>query len=165
MATLLDRLLFAQGNQCFFCRRPLAKAQASVEHLVGRTHGGTSVDANVVACCRSVNALFGAMTVKEKLRVVLAQPGRFRCPVETVGSADSTADDESARLAAVIRDLERRGGARPRRLTTLASTVSALFGKRLSAGEVQSLLDALRAQGLVHVAGDKVTYSLTATDG
>jgi hypothetical protein len=164
MATLLDRLLFAQGNKCFFCSRPLAKAQASVEHLVGRTHGGTSTDGNVVACCRSVNALFGAMTVKEKLRVVLAQAGRFRCPVETVGSVNTAPDDESARLGAVIQDLERRGGTRPRRLKTLASTVNAVFGKRLSTGEVQSLVAALRTQGLIHVNGEAVTYSLPAGD-
>lgn len=28
----LDRLLFAQGGLCFFCKRPLSSAEASVEH-------------------------------------------------------------------------------------------------------------------------------------
>jgi hypothetical protein len=30
----LDRLLFKQGSQCFFCRKPLEPIDASVEHLV-----------------------------------------------------------------------------------------------------------------------------------
>ncbi|MBL8226741.1 MAG: HNH endonuclease [Chromatiales bacterium] len=189
MATLLDRLLFAQGNKCFFCRRPLATGEASVEHLLGRSHGGTSADANVVACCRSVNALFGAMTVKEKLRVVLEQDGPFRCPVPAaqpapvaasslpgvagrhpaVRPADQraivTAGADRARLDALIENLGRRGASRPRKLATLASTVNATFGKQLSEDEVQSLVGALRAEGLVHVNGEAVTYSLPATHG
>lgn len=188
MATLLDRLLFAQGHKCFFCRRPLATGEASVEHLLGRSHGGTSADANVVACCRSVNALFGAMTVKEKLRVVLEQDGRFRCPAPhgqpaniaasspagaagqpTAGTqadqrASVTSGPDRARLAALIQNLGRRGASRPRRLATLTSTVNATFGKQLSEGEVQLLVDALRTQGLIHVNGEAVTYSLPAGD-
>jgi hypothetical protein len=165
MATLLARLLFAQGNKCFFCRRSLAAGEASVEHLLGRSHGGTSTDANVVACCRSVNALFGAMTVKEKLRVVLEQDGRFRCPAQDVLPAKAVDGSGQGRLATVIRDLVRRGTARPRKLATLASTVNAAFGKQLSDEEVQALVGALRAEGLVHVNGEAVTYSLPATDG
>jgi hypothetical protein len=188
MTALLARLLFAQGNKCFFCRRLMATGEASVEHLLGQSHGGTSADANVVACCRSVNALFGAMTVKEKLRVVLEQEGRFHCPAQpdppaTVAArspvgvagqrtAGAQADQRStvaaradgARLAALILNLGRRGASRPRKLATLASTINATFGKQLSEGEVQSLVAALRTQGLIHVNGEGVSYSLPASD-
>jgi hypothetical protein len=188
MPTLLQRLLFAQGNKCFFCRRPLANGEASVEHLLGRSHGGSNADANVVACCRSVNALFGAMTVKEKLRVVLEQDGPFRCPAPpdqpatvaarppvggaprhaAVAKADRPATVASGadapRMATLIRNLVSRGASRPRKLATLTSTVNATFGKQLSEGEVQSLVAALRTQGLIHVNGEAVTYSLPAGD-
>jgi len=51
--TPLQRLLFAQGGDCFFCRKKLGKAEASVEHLVALTHGGRDNDENCVACCKS----------------------------------------------------------------------------------------------------------------
>jgi hypothetical protein len=144
---------------------PLATAQASVEHLVGLSLGGNSSDANVVACCRSVNSLFGAMTVKDKLRVVLEQEGIFRCPAQPVVATTNPVAPDRTRLAAVIRDLGRRGTSRPRRLATLASTVNAACGNTLSAGEVQSMVEALRAQGMIHVNGEAVTYSLPVADG
>ncbi len=76
----LDRLLFAQGGMCFFCNAQLSKADASIEHLVAQANGGSNDDANCVACCKAVNALLGSMSLKEKLRVVLNQKGRFICP-------------------------------------------------------------------------------------
>jgi hypothetical protein len=50
----IERLMFAQGGQCFFCRKPLQKAEASVEHLVGLAHGGKDNDENCVACCKAL---------------------------------------------------------------------------------------------------------------
>ncbi|HET7797493.1 MAG TPA: HNH endonuclease, partial [Nevskia sp.] len=57
----IDRLLFVQGGHCFFCKRALDKADASVEHLLAASRGGPNSDENCVACCKSVNALFGSM--------------------------------------------------------------------------------------------------------
>lgn len=34
--TPLDRFMFAQGGLCFFCKQPLPKAEASVEHLFAK---------------------------------------------------------------------------------------------------------------------------------
>ncbi len=76
----IERLMFAQGGECFFCRRPLRKADASVEHLVAVTHGGKDNDENCVACCKSLNTLFGRMSLKEKLHIILNQKGDFACP-------------------------------------------------------------------------------------
>src|SRR5574343_1892428 len=80
MTTHLDRLLFAQGGQCFFCRKPLPKAEASVEHLLASTNGGTNDDGNCVACCKALNHLLGSKSIKEKLQIVLNQRGNFQCP-------------------------------------------------------------------------------------
>ena len=61
----LDRLLFTQGGECFFCHQPLPREEASIEHLVAVTHGGKDNDENIVACCQALNTLFGRMSLKE----------------------------------------------------------------------------------------------------
>jgi hypothetical protein len=76
----LDRLLFVQGGECFFCRTPLSKADASVEHLLATANGGTNAEDNCVVCCKTLNALLGSKSLKAKLEVFLRQKGPFRCP-------------------------------------------------------------------------------------
>lgn len=85
----LDRLLFEQGGDCFFCKRPLAKADASVEHLLAQANGGTSAEENVVACCKAVNALFGNKPLKEKLAIILRQKQGFQCPARAATAESS----------------------------------------------------------------------------
>lgn len=85
----IERLLFAQGGQCFFCEKSLPRSEASVEHIVAVTHGGKDNDENCVACCKSLNSLFGRMSLKEKLQILLRQKGDFACPAGIGGSADS----------------------------------------------------------------------------
>lgn len=80
----LDRLLFVQGGLCFFCRQPLPRDDASVEHLQAIANGGANGDDNCVACCKTVNTLLGSMSIKQKFEVVLNQKGHFRCPNEPV---------------------------------------------------------------------------------
>jgi len=76
----LERLLFAQGGQCFFCKKTMTRSEASVEHLLSSSRGGTNNDNNCVVCCKTLNSLFGNMTVKEKIQIVLNQTGKFECP-------------------------------------------------------------------------------------
>ena len=76
----LDRLLFVQGGLCFFCKQPLPRDDASVEHLMAIAKGGANGDDNCVACCKTVNTLLGSMSIKQKFEVVLNQKGHFRCP-------------------------------------------------------------------------------------
>jgi hypothetical protein len=72
--------MFAQGGKCFFCDAVLPKAEASVEHLVASARAGSNGDDNCVVCCKSMNALLGSMSLKEKIKVVLNQKGSFKCP-------------------------------------------------------------------------------------
>lgn len=76
----LDRLLFEQGGKCFFCLASLDKANASVEHLLAKANGGTDDEGNVVACCKSLNAILGRKPLKEKIQIVLRQDEGFNCP-------------------------------------------------------------------------------------
>lgn len=79
-STKLDKLLYLQNGKCFFCGRDLAKAEASVEHLLPKSKGGNDADGNIVACCVTLNRTFGNMELKDKVKFVLEQKGAFRCP-------------------------------------------------------------------------------------
>jgi hypothetical protein len=153
----LDRLMFTQGGLCFFCRAPLLQSEASVEHLVASANGGGNGGDNCVACCKALNALFGSMSLKEKIQLVLNQRGHFKCP----NKADARKTGSlSEKIARVIADLQKRGSARPRTVKTLSSTISALFQKKLSEQEVLSLIERLRTDGVIVVSGTKVSYEL-----
>jgi hypothetical protein len=168
----LDRLMFAQGGLCFFCRKLLPQGEASVEHLVASANGGDNNDENRVACCKALNALLGSMSLKEKVQLVLNQRGEFKCPNETGvrkpvasnaparTSPRHAAKSQAEKLAAIIADLHKRGSGRPRTAKTLTNTIGALFQKQLSENDVSGLLEALRAQGVVTVSDTKVTYAL-----
>jgi hypothetical protein len=167
----LDRLMFAQGSLCFFCRQPLPKAEASVEHLLASANGGSNNDENCVACCKSVNALLGSMSLKEKFQVVLNQKGQFKCPNGTgstkavvqpkltskTPAAETSKEDQ---LALVIANLKQRGNSKPRTLKTLTSTIASLFPKGLSEAELIVLVQQLQSKGKVVVSEKKITYAL-----
>jgi hypothetical protein len=63
------------------------------------------------------------------------------------------------RMDVVIKNLKSRGSARPRRLKTLASTIHALFMKKLEQSEVDELIAALEKRGAIIVKDGKVTYT------
>lgn len=159
----LERLLFLQGQRCFFCLDPIPDGEASVEHLVASANGGGNGDENCVACCKAVNAAFGSLSVKEKLQAVLNQRGSFDCPraqksSKVVSVTKSEIDDD--RLEAVLEDLQRRGSARPRKVATLKNTISAAFQKKLTESDVGSLFQSLVAKGYIVVDEQKVSYAL-----
>jgi hypothetical protein len=79
----LERILFGQGGQCFFCKQKLPKEKASVEHLVALANGGRNDEDNCVVCCKQLNSLLGCKSIKGKLLVVLNQRGAFICPADT----------------------------------------------------------------------------------
>jgi len=167
----LNRLMFVQGNLCFFCKQPLPKTEASVEHLLTSSNGGSNSDENCVACCKSVNALFGSMSLKEKFQVVLNQKGQFKCPngagsvklaaqqkPPTNASTPAAAKDD--RFASVVANLKQRGNAKPRTLKTLTSSIVSLFPKSLSKEELAALLQQLQTTGKIKVTENKITYAL-----
>lgn len=156
----IDRLLFAQGGLCFFCQRTLPAPDASVEHLVATSNGGHNAPDNCVACCKALNQLLGHMSLKEKLRVILDQKGEFECP-NGVAAKRRTEQIAAQRLELVVKDLRKRGKARPRTVQALSNTISTLFNKKLTPHELSSLLNALKAQKIVSVNGTKVTYALS----
>jgi hypothetical protein len=169
--THLDRLMFAQGGRCFFCKQPLPKADASVEHLFASSNGGSNADENCVACCKSVNTLLGSMSLKEKFQVVLNQKGQFKCPssggapraapLQTSSPLKTTgAKSKTDNFNMVVANLAQRGSSRPRTLKTLTSTVASLFPKGISEPDLTALIQRLQSTGKVSISDNKVSYVL-----
>jgi hypothetical protein len=157
----LERLLFLQGNVCFFCHQPIPDGEASIEHLVASANGGLKDDDNCVVCCKAVNAALGSLSIKAKLQAIVNQRGGFVCPqvsatIEELPS--SNADD--VRLSLVVSDLQKRGSARPRKVATLRNTINAVFQNKLSEGELSCFMARLEALGYVTVDDTKVTFNL-----
>lgn len=168
--------MFAQGGLCFFCNMPLPKPEASVEHLVPSSRAGSNTDENCVACCKAVNGLFGSMSLKEKIRVVLNQNGRFTCP-DGAGSVLAvkpktpvvskpiltSSAPKIDNYSVVINDLKKRGASRPRKVETLKNTIRATIKNAkgtLSDAQLNALVKHLQVNGKIVVDGTKVTYSL-----
>jgi hypothetical protein len=166
----IQRLTFAQGGQCFFCRKPLPKSEASVEHLVALTHGGKDNDENCVVCCKALNNMFGRMSLKEKLQILLNQKGEFVCPAKapaalTVAQAPTakhkTPRTHVARLGLVVTDLHKRGNARPGTSEKLLNTIRTYLTQiGEPPTEAEALLSELSAKRYVVISGGKVTYAL-----
>ncbi|HEY5896472.1 MAG TPA: HNH endonuclease [Burkholderiales bacterium] len=152
----LDRLLFAQGGQCFFCEKTLPVADASVEHLVASARGGNNADENCVVCCKAMNALLGSMSLKEKMKVVLKQKGEFHCPNGQAKKAK--APDMVALIAA---NLRQRGSAKPKSVKALSGTIRSLSSRPMTDSEVDVLVAKLKAKGMLSISGTKVTYTET----
>lgn len=179
MTTHLDRLLFAQGGYCFFCRKPLPKAEASVEHLLASANGGTNDDGNCVACCKALNHLLGSKSIKEKMQIVLNQRGSFQCPgsacvqtatppspapaIATPKAAPAPTNGNTSPIDLVLADLKKRGASRPRKVSTLTSTIKALLKQHQKSNtdaEVASLIVELQKRSKVIVTDTKVSYKL-----
>lgn len=176
--TALDRLLFAQGGDCFFCHQKLPREEASVEHLVASTLGGSDSDENCVACCKTLNRLFGRMSLKEKMQLLLKQRGDFQCPGKVplkiatppapkpvaAASPKKASPDLSTlegQLHLAAEDLRKRGNSRPGNEEKLLNTVrSALSHKNLDPDLATKVLTALKTRGWVLVNEGKCTYQL-----
>ena len=76
----LEKLLYLQQNQCFFCGEKLALAEANIEHLHPLSKGGTRTEDNEVVCHKSLNETFGNLALKRKFEFVLKSAGSFQCP-------------------------------------------------------------------------------------
>lgn len=169
----IDRLMFAQGGLCFFCNSPLPKEEASVEHLVASSRAGSNSDDNCVACCKAINSLFGSMSLKEKIKVVLNQKGQFKCPngvgnspkpkvaaaPKPVTNKPKTSFPKEAE-SAVIENLKSRGNSKPRKVKTLTSTIKNLASLKLTEDQVSALIKHMQATGKIVINGEQVSYKL-----
>ena len=161
----LERLLFLQGNRCFFCAGEVPVGEASVEHLLATSNGGLKEDANCVVCCKAVNAALGNLSVKEKFQAVLNQRARFVCPRPS-GSAVAeesravTHEEVAGKIDLVVAYLQKHSQSRPGRVAALKNTMNSVFQKTLTEPELDILVSNLQSLGYIIVEGTKVTYAL-----
>ena len=164
----LSRMLFAQGGLCFFCKGPIPAPDASVEHLVAKSHGGSDRDDNCVACCKSLNTLLGSMSLKEKIQVVLNQRGPFTCPNGTQRKVKNSGPQVPAkpkelvveRCAQIVANLKQRGKAKPLTLPKLKNVIVTLFNNKLSQHDVDALVQHLETSRVISIDQAKLTYQL-----
>lgn len=146
-----------------------------MEHLFASANGGGNNDENCVACCKSINALLGSLSLKEKFQVVLNQKGQFKCPnnsgsakkitqpktaPEIAPTAASIAKSKDNKLAFVVANLKQRGDAKPRTLKTLTSTIASLYPEGILKAELELLLQQLQSTGKVIVKENKLIYAI-----
>lgn len=70
-----------------------------------------------------------------------------------------TTDDK---IAAIVSKLQQMKSSKPRTVSTLARTISALFQKQLPENDISALVTLLEKKKLILVTDTKVTYSLPA---
>lgn len=75
----LRRILFTQGGKCFYCRKPLPEEDATLDHIVPKSQGGTESIDNLGACCKDINQLFANAPVKSKIETIILWEGRLPC--------------------------------------------------------------------------------------
>lgn len=162
----IERLLFEQGGLCFFCDKPLQRADASVEHLVASAKGGGDEDDNCVVCCKSLNGILGSKSVKQKLQVIFKQKGDFKCPNGAQKPAAKVKPAKSPLMASLddkyshlVKNLKKRGDTKPGTLPKLKSTIASIFQKS-DPDEVEALVQRLQSKNAISIAGSTVTYRL-----
>ncbi len=147
----IERLLFAQGGQCFFCEQNLPRGEASVEHIVAVTHGGKDNDENCVACCKALNNLFGRMSLKEKLQILLRQKGNFICPAGIGGTAEKQAlpvkKAAPAKKVAAKKAVAKKVAAKKSAVKTAPAKKAAKPKARTKAEKISLIVTALQKRG------------------
>jgi hypothetical protein len=100
---------------------------------------------------------FDPLIVHLKSRGIYAQRSSALCNIPILGFIAPKTIDE--RVDAVIKNLQSRGNARPRKIKTLASTIHALFLKKLDQSEIDGLVAALEKRGKIVAADGNVSYT------
>ena len=54
-----------QAPQCYYCQQFIDKKQATMDHIVPISRGGTSTKGNVVVCCKDCNTKKRDLTAVE----------------------------------------------------------------------------------------------------
>jgi 5-methylcytosine-specific restriction endonuclease McrA len=80
------RNLFARDqNRCQYCGRKMSTSELSLDHVIPRSHGGTTSWENLVCCCLECNVKKGGRTPEQAHMKLVHKPVRpNRSPVVTI---------------------------------------------------------------------------------
>jgi len=73
-----DALLFNQGGKCFYCNAILELHEATIDHVIPQSKGGTNDLDNLVVCCQYANQAFRDYSPKQKMALI-KQLDSFSC--------------------------------------------------------------------------------------
>lgn len=97
-----------------------------------------------------------------KERNVRANRSKSVTEIPIVSAA--TAKDMPDRVSVVIANFRQRGTSRARKVSTLTSTIDAMFHKKLSDEEIAAMIDKSQARRFVTIDGIKLTYEHSEHD-
>ncbi len=66
----LSSLLFNQGGKCFYCDAVLDIEEATIDHVIPKSKGGSDDLGNLVVCCKYANQAFRDYLPKHKMTVI-----------------------------------------------------------------------------------------------
>jgi CRISPR/Cas system Type II protein with McrA/HNH and RuvC-like nuclease domain len=89
----LQRLLYLQGGRCFYCGANLPLDTASIDHVIPQSMGGDNSQENVVACCKTLNQWFAALSPKRKIEIMRNWNAPLPCPAD---HGEARQDDDTA---------------------------------------------------------------------
>ena len=82
---LREQLYLLQGSRCFYCDRPIALEERSLEHVIPSSEGGAADNNNGVVVCEAANQLLGCASPKQKMMMLKAGGGKIECPKKYTG--------------------------------------------------------------------------------
>lgn len=68
-----EALLQRDGNTCFYCGVDMLEEDMTIEHLLSKAHGGTSIEENLVVVHESCNKQAGSLPLPEKIKMFFAR--------------------------------------------------------------------------------------------
>ncbi len=83
-------LYYQQGGKCFYCGKRLNLADATIDHVIPQSMGGSSNEDNLVVCCQAINQLFANAAPKYKLSTLMAWQNQLVCPASLIQAATTT---------------------------------------------------------------------------
>jgi hypothetical protein len=170
----LDRLMFFQGEPCFFCKQPLPWAEASVEPLLATANGGNNMEEKYMQLEISlrqaeseIKRLEGRLKGAQQ-RAARKIKAALKCQDEmTVVTTDAlshalfniTSDsDKYAWVAIHVKKLH--PCMRPRTLKAFNNMMATNFPDLISEAERMAILHQLKSAGQIIVEGKKIHYVL-----
>lgn len=82
--TVYDR----DGGECWYCGTPLTFEEATHEHILANTHGGTNGDFNTTIACKPCNIEAGALAIVDKVRLRETKRGQLTKKLTTLTIGD-----------------------------------------------------------------------------
>lgn len=94
-----------------------------------------------------------------RARKIRIQRQKDLAEVPALGMSTGASNEE--KITAIVKNLEARAHARPRKVRTLANAINSLFSRKLDEAELTDLVNELKQRKLISVSGDKVAYHLS----